>query len=281
MRLIDQIASLVLSCFAVRFFMPRIFKMLKTRGMIVKNYRGQPVVTSMGLTFIFPCALSIIPFMVAGIEPEHMAFLTVVTSLTLTGFIDDVLGDATIKGIKGHVAELIKGRISTGGVKLIITVLVGMFVSRYYHKSLIAWGVYALLFSLFVNFINLMDLRPGRAIKVFLLSVILLMILGGFSNVWILTPVLTALPFHMKGEMEEKYMLGDTGANLLGGIAGFYAIKAVTLAPAAVMAAVLLSIHVIAEYRSLSRFIESIPALRFIDQLWRLKTDGDTSMDRA
>jgi hypothetical protein len=126
-----------------------------------------------------------------------------------------------------------------------------------------------------------MDLRPGRAIKVFLLSVILLMILGGFSNVWILTPVLTALPFHMKGEMEEKYMLGDTGANLLGGIAGFYAIKAVTLAPAAVMAAVLLSIHVIAEYRSLSRFIESIPALRFIDQLWRLKTDGDTSMDRA
>jgi UDP-N-acetylmuramyl pentapeptide phosphotransferase/UDP-N-acetylglucosamine-1-phosphate transferase len=255
--------------------------MLKTRGMIVKNYRGQPVVTSMGLTFIFPCALSIIPFMVAGIEPEHMAFLTVVTSLTLTGFIDDVLGEATIKGIKGHVAELIKGRISTGGVKLIITALVGMFVSRYYHKSLIAWGVYALLFSLFVNFINLMDLRPGRAIKVFLLSVILLMILGGFSNVWILTPVLTALPFHMKGEMEEKYMLGDTGANLLGGIAGFYAIKAVTLAPAAVMAAVLLSIHVIAEYRSLSRFIESIPALRFIDQLWRLKTDGDTSMDRA
>ncbi|MCM8900872.1 hypothetical protein KVG29_06470 [Caldicoprobacter algeriensis] len=281
MRLIDQTVLLVLSCFAVRFFMPRIFKMLKTRGMIVKNYRGQPVVTSMGLTFIFPCALGIIPFMVAGIEPEHMAFLIVVTSLVLAGFIDDVLGDATIKGIKGHVAELIKGRISTGGVKLIITALVGMFVSRCHHKSLIAWGVYALLFSLFVNFINLMDLRPGRAIKAFLLSVILLMILGGFSNVWILIPILAALPFHMKGEMEEKYMLGDTGANLLGGIAGFYAIKAVTLAPAAVMAVMLLSIHVIAEYRSLSRFIESIPALRFIDQLWRLKTDGDTSMDRA
>ena len=281
MELIDQVVSLMLSSFAARLFIPRIFKMLKTGGMVVKNYKGRSVVTSMGLTFIFPCALSITPFMAMGIEAEHMAFLTVITSLGLVGFIDDVVGDATIKGIKGHMAELIKGRISTGGIKLIMGALVGLLVSSHYHKSLMAWAIYGLLFSLLVNFINLMDLRPGRAIKAFLLTAIVLMILGGFSNVWMLIPIMAALPFYIKGEMEEKYMLGDAGSNLLGGITGLYAVNAVPLAPAAAVAAALLSIHAIAEYYSLSRFIESIPALRFIDELWRVKTDGDTSMDRA
>jgi len=281
MGLIDQMVSLALSCFAARLFMPSIFKMLKGGGMMVRNYRGQPVITSMGLSFIFPCLWGIIPFMFAGIEPEHVAFLAVVTSLALVGFIDDAVGDTAIKGIKGHIGELIRGRISTGVVKLVMSALLGLFITAYYHKRLIAWGIYALLFSLLVNFINLMDLRPGRAIKAFLLVAIALVILGGFSNVWMLIPVMAALPFYMKGEMEEKYMLGDAGANLLGGIAGLYAVKSITLVTAAIMSVLLLSIHAIAEYCSLSKFIESIPALRFIDQLWRVKADEDTGMDRA
>ncbi len=281
MRSIDEVISLALSFFIARFFIPKVLKMLKTGGMMVKNYRGQPVVTSMGLAFIFPCALSLIPFIISGIELDHMAFLMVISSLALAGFIDDTVGNTAIKGIKGHVSQFIKGRMSTGVVKLIMAALVGLFVSGYQHKSLIGLGVYVPLFSLLVNFINLMDLRPGRAIKAFLLIGIVLMISGGFSNLWVVIPITAALPFYMKGEMEEKYMLGDAGANLLGGIAGFYAVKSLTLAPAAAMAAILLSIHVVAEYRSLSRVIESVPPLRFIDQLWRLKTDGDAGMDRA
>lgn len=281
MRLIDQVVSMMLSAFAARLFIPGIFKMLKNGGMVVKNYKGHLVVTSMGLSLIFPCVLNITFFMAIGIEAEFMTFFIVITSLALVGFIDDVVGDATIKGIKGHVSELINGRISTGGIKLIMGVSVGLLISSYYHKSLIAWAIYGMLFSLWVNFINLMDLRPGRAIKAFLLASIVLMIFGGFSNIWMFIPLMAALPFYIKGEMEERYMLGDAGSNLLGGIAGLYAVETVSLIPAAAMAAVLLLIHAISEYYSLSRFIESIPPLRFIDELGRVKTDGDTRMDRA
>ncbi|MBM7581312.1 UDP-N-acetylmuramyl pentapeptide phosphotransferase/UDP-N-acetylglucosamine-1-phosphate transferase [Caldicoprobacter guelmensis] len=281
MGLIEQIVWLALSILATRFFVPRLFKMLKSRGMVVMNYRGKPVVISMGLAFLFPCFAGIISFIVSKPDTSYMAFLLVVTALALIGFIDDVLGDTAVKGIKGHVGTLFKGNISTGGIKLIITALTGMYVSWCYHRELMAWVVYALLFSLFVNFINLMDLRPGRAIKVFMLSVIVIVTLGGFSNIWMFIPLLASLPFYIKGEMEERYMLGDTGANLLGGIIGLYAIKEVPFVPAAVMLTALISIHVIAEYHSLSKFIESIPALRFIDQLGRLKVDGDTNVDRA
>lgn len=279
--MIDRPISAMLSCLAAHFFIPRIYKMLKDAGMVKKNFRGEIVVTSMGLSFIFPCILAIVPTVFTGNMPEPLVFLAVVASLALVGIVDDAVGDTTIKGIRGHMGELVKGRISTGGIKLIVTALLGLLISGYYHKSPLAWVIYSPLFSMSVNFINLMDLRPGRAIKAFLLLATVYIVLGGLQNIWVLIPVMAALPFYLKGEMEEKYMLGDAGANLLGGIAGLYALKSITLAPAAMIMVMLLLIHAVAEHRSLSEFIESIPVLRFIDRLWRAKTDGDTGMDRA
>jgi len=281
MNIIKYMFSIVLSCFTVWYFLPKIFKLLKDKGRTADNYRGRPVVTCMGLIFVFPCMFSVVPYMTCGIDLDHLAFLAVTASLTLVGMVDDVFGDGTIKGIKGHVMVILKGGLSTGGIKLIISTLIGMFVSFYHYTNIVYWGVYTLLLLLFINFINLMDLRPGRAIKAFVFSILILMPLSGFASLWVVIPVLSAIPFYLKGEMKEKYMLGDTGANLLGGIAGFYAVKTTPLIAAFIIMAVLLAVQVIAEYYSLSKFIESVPVLRFIDGLWRLKRDGDASTDRA
>ena len=176
---------------------------------------------------------------------------------------------------------ILKGGLSTGGIKLITAVFLGMLLSYYYYSFTMQWLIYTLVFLLFINFINLMDLRPGRAIKVFLFSVVMLALTGRLNNIWIFLSIITATLFYIKGEMREQYMLGDTGANLLGGILGFYAIRTVPPASAFIIASILLLIQIAAEYYSISKIIRAIPFLRYIDELWRMEKDADTGMDRA
>lgn len=273
--------SSIISIIAIWYVIPRIFNILKNKEIIARNYLGYSVVTGMGLAFIFPCIFGIIPLFIHKTFIDYLAFLTVVISLTLLGIIDDLLGDGAIKGIKGHIMVIIRGDLSTGGIKLIFAIAVGTLVTFFYHTKPLYWLLYTLLFLLFINFINLLDLRPGRAIKTFLILMLLLLILGKFEYIWIFIPLIVSIPFYLKGEMKEQYMLGDTGANLMGGILGFYAIKSVSPIPAFIITIFLLFFHILAEYYSFSKWIESIPILRFIDNIGRLKTDGNTNADRV
>lgn len=281
MNMTEHILSLVISSIAARYFIVRIYRLLAANSIYTSNYSGRPVVTGMGLALMFPCLLGTMPFLIHRIEFDYLGFVTAVVSLVVLGVIDDILGDGKIRGIKGHLMVILKGGLSTGGIKLIIALFLSILLSFYYHSYFVYRLVYTLIFLLFINFINLMDLRPGRATKVFLISVIILLLTGRFNNLWIFTPVATAIPFYIKGEMREQYMLGDTGANLLGGILGYYTIKNISPAPAFIMAFILLAIHIVAEYYSISKIIESVPILRQIDQLWRMKDDADTGMDRV
>ena len=129
------------------------------------------------------------------IKLDYLAFLTVVVTLVVFGVIDDLLGDGKAKGIRGHVKIILKGGLSTGGIKLITAVFLGMLLSYYYYSFTMQWLIYTLVFLLFINFINLMDLRPGRAIKVFLFSVVMLALTGRLNNIWIFLSIITATLF--------------------------------------------------------------------------------------
>jgi UDP-GlcNAc:undecaprenyl-phosphate GlcNAc-1-phosphate transferase len=231
MGIIQLFLSSVVSIIAIWYILPRIFNILKKKGIIVRNYLGYQVVTGMGLAFVFPCILSIIPLFIHKITADYLAFLAVVISLTLLGIIDDLLGDGTVKGLKGHIIAIIRGDLSTGGIKLIIATAVGTLISFFYHANPAYWFLYTLLFLLFINFINLLDLRPGRAIKTFLILMFPLLLLGRFEYIWIFIPLMASIPFYLKGEMKEQYMLGDTGANLMGGILGFLSLCSMKVAP--------------------------------------------------
>ena len=100
-------------------------------------------------------------------------------------------------------------------------------------------------------------------------------VLSSFSEVQFILPPLMVLMFYTKGEMNENYMLGDTGANLLGGILGFYGV--VTLAPIIKMLLLILliSLHIFAELHSLSKTIARMPLLKKIDMLGRRQERGE------
>ena len=64
-------------------------------------------------------------------------------------------------------------------------------------------------------------------------------------------------------------MLGDTGSNVMGALAGLWMVLALGTTGQIVALIVVLAITVYGEFRSLSAFIERTPGLRQLDSLGR------------
>jgi hypothetical protein len=70
-------------------------------------------------------------------------------------------------------------------------------------------------------------------------------------------------------DLRERAMLGDTGANLIGGLAGLWLVLSLGTLGQAIALAVVLALTVYGEFRSLSAAIERTPLLRQIDSIGR------------
>ena len=134
-------------------------------------------------------------------------------------------------------------------------------------------GEFALAVLLVVvttNLFNLLDLRPGRAVKAFvLLAAALTLATWDVSGLEILG--LFAAPVVVVGfyDLRERTMLGDTGSNLIGGLAGLWMVLALDTTGQLIALAVVLVLTVYGEFRSLSALIERTPLLRQIDSIGR------------
>ncbi|MGH2981837.1 MAG: hypothetical protein ACRDKV_07340, partial [Solirubrobacterales bacterium] len=69
--------------------------------------------------------------------------------------------------------------------------------------------------------------------------------------------------------LRERAMLGDTGSNLLGAIAGVWLLTTLGGDARLLALAALLALSVYGELRSISMTIESVPPLRWLDSLGR------------
>jgi UDP-GlcNAc:undecaprenyl-phosphate GlcNAc-1-phosphate transferase len=132
------------------------------------------------------------------------------------------------------------------------------------------WLLAAAVLVLATNAFNLLDLRPGRSIKAFvLLGVGLGLGSGSPRALWILglfvAPALVAGLY----DLRERAMLGDTGANLLGALAGLWLVFALSGTGQIVALVLLLGLTVYGELRSLSNLIERTPGLRELDSWGR------------
>ena len=136
-----------------------------------------------------------------------------------------------------------------------------------------AAGEYLLAAAVLVlatNVFNLLDLRPGRSAKALVLLGAGLLIGSGrgdpfFAVSLFVGPILVALPF----ELREAAMLGDTGSNVIGAVAGVWLVLTLSTLGQAIAAGVLLVITVYGEFRSISELIERTPGLRQLDLLGR------------
>ncbi len=177
----------------------------------------------------------------------------------LLGLIDDLFGGNSPKGLRGHLKALTEGRLTTGLLKL--TGGLGLSICLAFHavEGAAVWIAMPLV-ALCANAMNLLDLRPGRALSFYLP-------LGAFAlwmpwNAYLWVTAVLLYPFDRAG----RWMLGDTGSNLLGASLGAALLTTPTWSMAVALIS-LLALHIVAERKSISEIIDTNPTLRFLDRL--------------
>jgi UDP-N-acetylmuramyl pentapeptide phosphotransferase/UDP-N-acetylglucosamine-1-phosphate transferase len=220
--------------------------------LIKPNFQKKDIPSAAGLSFLLPlaCYPALWPAIVFG----------------LLGLADDLWGSRTVGGFKGHLKSLLAGKPTTGALKLFGGGLVALTAAwlSFPHEPLrliVAAGIVALG----ANTLNLLDLRPGRAcfgFALFLLPAALAAPLL-FASLW---PLAIVLAIEWCADSRAHAMLGDTGSNLLGALAGILAVQALPFTGQVILLTVLLALNLAAERTSLSGVIEKTPWLRALDR---------------
>jgi len=199
-----------------------------------------------------------------------------VAGAAVFGLIDDQAHDpAAARGLKGHLRALREGRITTGTVKLFgipATALAAAACLTGDRPATHAGGAARTLDLLLggaliagtANLVNLFDLRPGRALKAGTLPALLLQPAGG-SAAALGAAAAGVIAGSCPGDLTERTMLGDTGANALGALLG----TGLALLPAAAARAgalgAVVALIVLSEKVSFSAVIDRSPVLHRID----------------
>ncbi|TQQ84703.1 glycosyl transferase [Peptacetobacter hominis] len=260
--------------FLLTFLMIPLFKGMLTEGDIVRpNYKGDMIPVSMGIVFIPMLTINaiLLASVVRSIENAAYIFIFVsaVFSMAFAGIMDDIIGNRNVSGLKGHFKSLFKGKLTTGGFKALFGGFIGILVSVFFSENLLELCLNTLVIALSTNLMNLMDLRPGRAIKVYLVIMIPMIItLTGFVKVlpFLLVPNVLA---YFNEDLKARCMMGDAGSNVLGISIGILMVMGYTNDVKIAWLIFLVLIHILTEKYSLTKIIENNKVLNFIDRLGR------------
>lgn len=237
----------------------------------------------------------------------------------LAGYIDDVDqgahdGGKVAKGLKGHLGALAHGQVTTGVIKiagigasaLAASALVGSKATSVGGK-VSDLALNTVLIAGTANLANLLDLRPGRALKATVLVATPLSyfscaaakipasgasvtsatasVASGASGAPSAKPVSPASPASAQRllasglnaaaitalveDLQETTMLGDTGANAAGALLGTSLAANDSWKLRLGTALGVVSLILASEKVSFSKVIAANPALNWLDQLWR------------
>lgn len=282
--------------------------LLVTAEAVRPNYAGRRVPVAGGLVFILATFLAqTLQWLLAQLTPgcAYPAGQLATAALTLLGFallglVDDLLGSREAGGFRGHFRLLFtEGRLTSGALKALggavvaAWAAVGTAVAQSGMDEAGGWWVVSLpvllgsttvnllLIALTANAVNLLDLRPGRAFKGFLLLGILAFTLsrpwpGGSGWLW-LAPLFGAAAAFAVRDLRAEVMMGDTGANALGAAVGLGVVWNWGLAGKLLWLLGLLLFHLYTERASLSAAIDRVALLRWLDRLGRPADGKDGS----
>ncbi len=152
---------------------------------------------------------------------DHWGLLVAALGFFAVGLLDDLAGSGRSRGFRGHLRAVARGELSTGAVKAFGGAAIALVVGALWEASLAPALLDAAIVALSANIVNLLDLRPGRAAKVFLIAwVVLAAATWGSAYVVLSLPVAAATVAWLVPDLGERGMLGDVGANLLGAVPG-------------------------------------------------------------
>lgn len=283
----------IFSLTASLLFLPYLIELISNEKLLVKNFRGQDVPTGGGLLFVFSMLSTVVLVAIAQAltgqrgetYPFDKTFILLVLGIGFFGLLDDLLGSREAGGFAGHLKLLLKGRLSTGLLKALGGLTLSFLAVRPFSETFAIAVLNTLIVALFINFFNLLDLRPGRALKVSLIlglamfggqlyrshfDVVLFAQDENFFAPWgiFLAPAFVLL----YQELKERLMLGDVGSNVVGAVTGFIFVTTFQdLSLKLVALALLLFLNVVSERFSFSSFIERTPGLKQLDELGRQK----------
>jgi UDP-GlcNAc:undecaprenyl-phosphate/decaprenyl-phosphate GlcNAc-1-phosphate transferase len=264
---------------------PAVLRALEAAGQTKHNYRERPLPCPFGVLPLAAALAALIPLTLLAklastdvFHPEALPIAVYALGVIALGLVDDTLaeirpGDGTRpahRGWRGHGAAALRGELSTGALKAVGSLGLALFAMSYLSLSDGRWLLAAGVLVLATNLFNLLDLRPGRSTKAFVLLGAGLTIgsmdlrplwaVGLFAG-----PALVAGAF----DLRERAMLGDTGANLLGALAGLWLVLTLSGTGQLIALGLLAAVTVLGELRSISALIERTPVLRELDSWGR------------
>ena len=253
--------------------MPFFRNMLISSNVIRPNYKKDMIPVSMGLVFLPTIVINSIILVYFTTNYNDLVYVFMylfgLISMCLAGVLDDIVGNRDVSGLKGHFKSLLKGHLTTGGFKALFGGFVGIVISIAISKDLVDICINTLIIALSTNLMNLLDLRPGRAIKLYLVIIIpILLTLVGYPKalVFILLPSVIVYFFD---DLKAKAMMGDTGSNVLGISIGILFAIGYSRYIRISWLVFLVFIHALTEKYSLTKIIENNKFLNFIDKLGR------------
>ncbi len=237
-----------------------------TRRWARTNYRGGEVCLLEGVAAVIGGAAAIA---VTGGRPRRATASAAATVLCCgaLGLYDDLSGSATRRGFAGHLGALRHGEVTSGTVKI-----VGIGATALGAALLIEgprWRVVpaTVVVAGSANLLNLLDLRPGRALKTAGVAAALLTVISPGPLPGVVLGVGGAL---MPADLGETGMLGDCGANALGGLLGAAAVATAGGRGLVVLAGGLVVLTGASERVSFSAVIAGNPVLRLVDEWGRV-----------
>ncbi len=252
-----------------RIITPYFKDMISESGMVRKNYREDMIPVSMGMSFLpFMLVNCAIMLYLKKVEFAGM-YMFAVMAMSFAGIIDDTMGNRSSSGFKGHFKALFKGKLTTGAFKALFGGLVALFVSISISSGLVDMGVNTLLIALFTNFFNLMDLRPGRAIKVYITSCAAVLPLISNELRLLAVGCVSSVMGYFPDDIKARAMMGDAGSNVLGVSIGMIIAMGLGLNAKVGVLAFLVIIHLVAEKYSITKIIEGNGFLDYLDKMGR------------
>lgn len=298
-RLVNRLALLAAGALAARAALST-FRGERTGGTWDRtNFRGRTVSLVAGPALAGAAALT-----GAAGAPGPAAAAAVLTAglgSGAVGLYDDLAGDRPehrAKGFRGHLAALRRGQVTSGVVKIAGIGAAGLVAAALLppprrsprvpgrswtfcttrrgtrqKNSMIDVGLGAGVIAGAANLLNLLDLRPGRALKAGLLVGVPL---AAGQEGRLAVGAVGAAAGLLPEDLREETMLGDCGANALGAVLGTALVARTGRVGRAVALAAIAGLTAASERFSFTEVIAGTPGLRELDRLGR-SPDSDAS----
>lgn len=225
------------------------------------NHAGAPVTLLAGPAVVAGVAVGTLGTDTLPL-PRRMALASLLGGVGAVGAYDDLHGSNVTKGLRGHLRALAAGDITSGSVKIAAVSAAGLGCAALVSRDRSMLLLDGALVAGTANLVNLLDLRPGRALKAVLVPCAAAF---GSSGGWLAAPVLGAAGGALPADLAGHAMLGDCGANTLGAALGCTLVAAAPARARGAALAAVIGLTLASERVSFTAVIERSALLSRID----------------